>query len=527
MVAVNVVLHEKPSGTPGTSIYAGKIDDWLDENTKTRGDNWYGAPNKVGESQKMLADPHCRRARDGITDAILAAYWDFEPGEDSPLGIEVADFAKHAFFEVLAWTKSLQNIVNGYLQDGVHVVEKTEGVKRISKTRFPLHPGKGQAILYTGFYDRPTWSIYEWNQSTQDATQLASIKQYTMGSDGETAGFKTIDAKHLIRFTWEQVGANFEGYPVFRSAWGPWFAKRVLTRIELISHEKNHVSQPHVELPNETSIEQAQDDLDNLATSLAESRAHQQGFLIIPPGYQVNYKSGQASTNIAGTIERLNFDIAHAFGSAFMVMGRKASGASYALADTQEGQYNLSLDKHAKFIELCFNHGLDGWSPVQWLIELNYGPDAPMPKLVARNLPTVNWASILPVLFQGIEKNAIKVDASLEAFIRRVTQAPKADKVDEKAAKTNVVYSGIQVTSAKDIILDAAYGRLPRETVQAMLSQFFGINPKDSDRMLASVGQGFVPVPEAAKEPMAKATDEPAKPEDKADKETKEVEGDK
>lgn len=56
--------------------------------------------------------------------------------------------------------------------------------------------------------------------------------------------------------------------------------------------------------------------------------------------------------------------------------------------------------------------------------------------------------------------------------------------------------NGAQVAAAKEIVLDVAYGRLPRETGLAMLQAFFGLTPDQAESIMGAVGKNFVPTPE-------------------------------
>ena len=52
-----------------------------------------------------------------------------------------------------------------------------------------------------------------------------SRKTFARSSDAEPYGEHYIDASRLLRFTWDQEGANFTGLAPLRSAYGPWKTK--------------------------------------------------------------------------------------------------------------------------------------------------------------------------------------------------------------------------------------------------------------------------------------------------------------
>lgn len=414
------------TGGAGLSVFAGQIDDWLDNNSKTRGRAWYGQQGSPGWGHQMLSDPHVRRARDAIVDPVVGATWDFEPASDDPLAREVADFCRFAFFECTAWESFLGTAMRAYVRDGFSIFEVTDDARPVPQDRFTSHPGAGQGVVPTGFHYRPGYTVEEWLQGRRDPTQLAGVRQYLPGSDQEQAGVRTIRSRRFVRFTWEQEGANFDGSPILRSAWGPWFAKRLLMRIEVMSHEKNHLALPFVTLPDGTDGNTADEEIDKLASAISKFRAHENGYYVLPGGYGVDFKSGGANTPIQQTIDRLNIDIAHNVSAAFMLLGMKSVG-SYNLATTQQGQFDIGLNKHAAFVANVLNNGADGWSPIERIVSLNYGSNAPRPRLIARNMPTVDWTKVLPELTKAVQAGIVQPDDQLDAFYRKVMQAPKAD----------------------------------------------------------------------------------------------------
>lgn len=428
VAAISVSLNPRPSGGAGTSIYAGRIDDF-DENTKLRGNLWYGQPAQLGECQKMITDGHVRAARDMVVDPVAGATWDTRPGGKRPVDIEAAAFVKWALTELLPWRQIVAGAMRDYMPAGFALGEYTTDVRRLPAGRFPLHPNKDKGVVVTGFYLRPPWSVHSWGQNEADPTKIDHVEQWVQGSDHEEAGPRKISARNLVRFTWEQAGADYEGSPIFRSIYGPWFIKRLLMRIEATGHEKNHVPMPVAIKPENSNPA----DDKKVEKILSAWRAHERGNIVLPHGYELSWSEHGQQTNIGATIERCNFDIAHVVGGGFNLLGRNTTG-SYALAGTQKGTFDLTLNKHAAFIEDCFNIGLDGHSLVGDLVTLNYGEDVAPVRLVARNMPTVDWLKVWPVVKALKDSDLIRGDDRLEELAREVMQLPERDPDTQRAA---------------------------------------------------------------------------------------------
>ena len=416
-------LRSSPIGGAGTNIRAGLIDD-LDQNADVRGDKWYGDPYQIGIADKMMRDPHVRKSIQYITEPLRAASWTFEPASSSNLDREVADFCSYVFLESLNWDRVLTNVLK-YKIHGFSLFEVTDDVKPIPTERFPLHRGGGQGVVVTGMHHRPAQTVKYWHQSKARPDQLEAFTQWVIGSDGEESGFRRIPADRILRFTEAQEGANFEGLPTLRSAYGAWKCRLQLMIIQMIRAERQGVGLPTIRLPEGATDE----DIAPAQTILAEMRAHEKGYLILPDGYEFTWETtdGGEADALQNAIESCSRDIAYNVGAGFMLLGLTTGSGSYALAQSQRGQYELSLEGTARFVADTMTLGADGWSPVERLVAMNYGNDVALPRLKIDNMPTRDWSKILPVINQLAVTGVIVPDEDLEAFCRSVLRLPAAD----------------------------------------------------------------------------------------------------
>lgn len=402
-------------GAAGTRITAGILED-TDHNSELRGEKWYGSPGKLGIAGKMMRDPHVRQSVEDIVGPLTSARWRFKPASKDPRDREAADFAQWAFIERMPWDRVLRRVIRGYASNGFHLEEMTDDFTAIPQKRFPLHPGPGQAIAPLAFHDRPAWSIDQWHQSPTDTSKLASVRQYVQGSDQEHAGFVTIPADRLVRFTYDQEGANFAGLSVLRSAYQPWKLKIAFLTIDAIKHERTGAGTPSLTLSEDADEE----DIAAAEQILAEMRVNAKGYIVLPAGYKFAWEGSSSSdgTNLNEAIERCNKDIAFNVSAGFTLLGLTGKTGSYALAGTQQGAYHLAVDGQARFVMSAFNAGQDGWSPVERITRLNYGADVGIPILQARNLPTRDWQSIAKTYFEGVRIGALTADDRTEEQIR-------------------------------------------------------------------------------------------------------------
>jgi hypothetical protein len=273
--------------------------------------------------------------------------------------------------------------------------------------------------------------VDRWHQSKQNPQQIEAITQFIIGSDGEKAGFRRVEADRLIRFTENQDGANFEGLATLRSAYGPWKIKIALQVIESIKHERQGIGTPTIRLP-EGAIDE---DIDTAQTILSEMRAHQKGYLILPHGYEFTWEATSQGdgTAISEAIERCNRDIAVNVGAGFMLLGLTGKTGSFALATSQQGQFEIGLEGDARFISDTFNSGADGWSPIERIVRMNYGEGVAVPKMAAQNMPTRDWSKILPVVHNLSMSGVLTADDVTESFVRKVLRMPQRDPETARA----------------------------------------------------------------------------------------------
>lgn len=70
--------------------------------------------------------------------------------------------------------------------------------------------------------------------------------------------------------------------------------------------------------------------------------------------------------------------------------------------------------------------------------------------------------------------------------------APEGDMVSEAARVSSVALNGAQVAAAKEIVVDVAGGRIPRDSGVMMLVNFFGLSPEAAEAIMGEVGRTFV-----------------------------------
>jgi hypothetical protein len=270
-------------------------------------------------------------------------------------------------------------------------------------------------------------------QSQTSTSQIDGIVQQIYGSDAEQVGFPTIPADRIIRWTWDQDGANFEGFPILRSAYAPWKMKIAFQTLSAMKHERCALPVP-VAIASDNA---ADDDVDAVEKILEEMRANARGYLVLDNGWSFKWEGATAhdGSNIEAAISQCNQDIAFNVSAAFMLLGLTGKSGSYALGSTQQGKYHLAELAHARFISAGWNLGYDGWSPVERYVRLNYGDAVSIPTIMVRNLPTANWADRIPLMINAANVGLVRRDGRTENAIREALEFDDFDPDTEIPAR--------------------------------------------------------------------------------------------
>lgn len=384
----------------------------------------------------MMRDPHVRVSIEANLTPLSAATWDVSPASDEPLDLEVADFVRYSMLERLDFLSFVRTAVCDALRDGVSCWEFSDDARPIPRRRFPLHPGAGQGVVYTGVHHRPRFSIDRWIQAADDPANIDGFVQILPGSDTEPGGEREarISQGALVwRLTFDQQSCHFDGFPALRSAWGAFEKKRLLEILEGIFHERQSVGTPTLTIPKDASKEDRE-----LATQqLRDWRSHESSYMLLLEGWKFEIAVAMSQpTGIRQSIDAAVRDIAHNLNAAFMLLGSPGTSGSFALAQTQYGQFALSAETRTHQLEYGLNVGLDGWSPVERLVRLNYGADVELPRLVARNLPTKDFTAWFGVLPNLVSAKIITPDEKLEAYVRQAGSLPPRDPASAREAPT-------------------------------------------------------------------------------------------
>lgn len=435
-----------PTGATGVVIQVGQIFN-EEPNEEVRGWKWYGDMTKPGIADEMVrTDAQVRQSMQTLVDPITNAIWDASPAETkTPAEEEHARFVSYNLFRWrLSFDRFLRQATTGCVKHGVSLFEPTTDIVDVPASLFPNHPspvvnGVKKVLFITGLERRLPRTIWKWHADKQHPSRLEALEQWIQPDDTNkvsgTRMLPTIRANGspgLLRFTFDEDGNNFEGLAKLRSIWFPWKVKRLLRMLEGIRHERQNLGLPTITLPaNATN-----DDKAYVKKILEQLRGHERVYLVLPNGFQFEFNtSGQGNgTNIQAAIESCDRDIWMNVGAPFMTFSGGSGHGSFALAETMNEVRILGLRVIAKILQEPFNVGVDAPPLIPWLVQANYGMNVlQFPSLGPTNMPTQDWAKVIPETTKAVTARIIQVDDPLESFYRRVMGLPNADPSTRRA----------------------------------------------------------------------------------------------
>lgn len=246
---------------------------------------------------------------------------------------------------------------------------------------------------------------------------LVSIEQYSPLATGprNDKGLITIPADRLVFYSIDREGGSWQGNSILRPSYKHWLLKDRLIRVQAQAIERNGMGVPTINAPEGAT--QAQ--IDEYSRMAQGYRAGEYSGGGLPFGAKLTLNGVQGTLPDAlPAIEYHDTAIARSVLAQFLQLGTGSSSGNRALGGVFVDFFTAALDSLAGQVADTVTQHV-----VEDIVDLNYGPSVPAPKIVVR---PVDGESDLPVESLGIliERGAITVDDDLETFLRSRYRMP-------------------------------------------------------------------------------------------------------
>ncbi len=415
-------------GATGTTIFGGQItgEDYVGELTGVSALTTY---------DKM-------RKSDGVVKAALlacelpirAANWYIEPASDDDSDKEVASFISECLFSKMSitWDDFLRQALL-MLAFGFSVFEKVFQ---------PVDFDGKQMIGWRKFAPRLQKTIQKWQ--TQEGKD-GLVQMLPTGGNNIS-----IPIEKLLIFTHQKEGDNWLGISVLRSAYRPWFFKGHIEKINAIAFEKQGLGIPYAKLPKGYS----EKDRDKAEELLKNVRANEQGYMIIPDGWEIGFTDMKAGTlmNPDETIRRYNREILISVLAQFLDLGSGPTG-SRALSADHSSTFHNNLTAVAKTVQDVINK-----YAIKQLVDLNYTVEK-YPSLEYSYIGLPRYKEVSEALSLLVAQGAVVPDNKLEDYLRQLMNLPKKP---------------IEIIEEKEVVEKPKQDELKEEDIKKKASEFFG-----------------------------------------------------
>lgn len=266
---------------------------------------------------------------------------------------------------------------------------------------------------------RPASSIAFWDVA-RDGT-LNGIQQWPEGQAlGSLPGMMDtnkrgmIPANRLVVYVRDPDPGIWVGNSILRPAYKHWLLKDELIRIEAATARRNGMGVPLIIPPEAESLDD--DRIAKYANLASQYRGGNSAGLALPAGSEMKLLGVSGNLpDLRQAVEYHDKQMALAGLAHFLNLDR---GGSYALASVQESTFTQSVQTVADQIRDTAQAHV-----VEDLVDINFGPDEPAPKLVCDEIGSRQDATAA-ALQMLVSAGLLTADPRLEAFIRQVTGLP-------------------------------------------------------------------------------------------------------
>ena len=388
-------------GAPGT-VFVGGFLQFKDLNP-----DWRNLRKRCEIVMEMrTTDPQIQAILLACKMPILTCQWHVSapPKKPTALEKEIAQFCQDNLFGMtMPWAEVLSQMLT-YLDYGFYVGEKVY-----------YYDKKTKKLRLKKIAQRLQSTIWKWN--VEDDGGIISVTQQTQGTDGMTET-NEMGIDRLVVLTFQKEAANWEGQSILRSAYGSYYMKDKLIRIDAMAHERHGMGIPKIKVPASATGA----DYKTCRGILENLRSHEKGYVLEPEGF--DFSMVEFKTNMRDPLPSINYHdqrIAGAVLGNFLSLGAAQSG-SRALGDTQGGFFLAALQAYTTYICDIVNRHI-----IRQLVDINYGPQERYPELRATPTGGQDIEKMAKALMMMTQNDLLYIDKTVVEQLHRFLGLPQPD----------------------------------------------------------------------------------------------------
>lgn len=264
-----------------------------------------------------------------------------------------------------------------------------------------------------------------------------------------------IGVNRLVMYSYDRRGAGWQGRSMFRHAYRPWLLKDEAWKKWATLIDRTSMGVPvYMGAPQESDAQLAKGQ-----ALVAGARSGMGAGIGIPNGADARFRGIEGSLpDIEGYMAALNAEIMDGALAQFQKLGSSKSGGNRALGTAFIDFFTLELQAIDDWFTQTFNEHV-----IEDLVDWNYGPGEPAPKLVTVQQVGFDDAAMAAAVVGLVTAGAITPDAALESWLRRTYNLPELDAATARPAGAGAAGGAAQVADggAESTSVAAAGRRRP------------------------------------------------------------------
>jgi phage gp29-like protein len=400
--SIPITLQNTSIGSYGSISYGGyPAEDYLMQ--------MRGRPRADVFDQMRRGDTQIKMCLSAVKNPLKGANWEIQAADDSPEAEADKELIEHILFHDMgiSWIDFVGEALT-CIEYG-HAVFEIIHKAVINHAKFGSYNGI-KKLAFRGQRTLERWNLDEITGELKSVTQVAY---------GDLRRMVDIPAEHLLIFSLEKEGANYEGISMIRPCYGSWYRKNHYLKYNAAGIEKFAIPTPLVEVPEGKASSK---EFANLIQALGDYLSHQKNYLAYPQGWKITLNtSAYDPAKVEISVDKEDERMTRAFLANFLNLGSGGGGGSYALSNDLS-DFFLSGIEHIAY-KICDQINL---KLIPSLIMMNRGQREAYPELLVSGIADkagIEFAQILQALSGS---KIIIPDEKLEEHVRNRFDLPQA-----------------------------------------------------------------------------------------------------
>lgn len=356
-----------------------------------------------------------------IKNPIISGNWSFEIEDESdPTQVKMKELCEWNF------NYGLQEGMKQHIREALSLIDKGfcvfEAVHGVANPRRL----KGQQVTYyQKFGFRKQNSIYRWGLEKKTG-KLLYVEQTAYGDVPEHSIVK-IPGEHLLVFTNQKEGDNYEGVSALRAMYGAYSRKDLYIKLTAVGVERFAIGTVVGTVPKS----KAKTEEDAAFEAVLEAYSSNEcSFIKIPEGWKVEIQRGEFDpSKMVNLLNFENEEMAKAVVANFLLLGSGGNAGALSLGTDLSDFFLGGIQSYADLI--CEGHNRNS---IPALCKLNYGEQDSYPVMKCTGINDKAGKELADIVLALKNAQGLTPDSKLEDFLRAQYRLPKQDPATARKA---------------------------------------------------------------------------------------------